>query len=98
MVKMSYCKCGYNVLLFSGLSVNLIELNVFSFFIFHFYSFVVSDFTRLASVLLGCVSVPVHGDSSPFILPSFTEVVVTPLQEGVLQALVVVEKEVSKFP
>lgn len=60
-----------------------------------FYRFVVSDFTRLASVLLGCVSVPVHGDSSPFILPSFTEVVVTPLQEGVLQALVVVEKEVS---
>ncbi|KAG7177207.1 MON2-like, partial [Homarus americanus] len=58
--------------------------------------FVVSDFTRLASVLLGCVSVPVHGDSSPFILPSFTEVVVTPLQEGILQALAGVEKEVTE--
>ncbi|XP_066938872.1 protein MON2 homolog isoform X2 [Macrobrachium rosenbergii] len=58
--------------------------------------FVVSDFSRLASVLSGCVSVPVHGDSSPFILPSFTEVVVTPLQEGVLQALAAVEKEVTE--
>ncbi|XP_069945836.1 protein MON2 homolog isoform X3 [Cherax quadricarinatus] len=58
--------------------------------------FVVSDFSRLASVLLGCVSVPVHGDSSPFILPSFTEVVVTPLQEGILQALSGVEKEVTE--
>uniref|UniRef100_A0A0N7ZAU2 Protein MON2 homolog n=1 Tax=Scylla olivacea TaxID=85551 RepID=A0A0N7ZAU2_SCYOL len=60
------------------------------------HRFVVSDFTRLASVLLGCVSVPVHGDSSPFILPSFTEVVVTPLQEGILQALVGVEKEITE--
>ncbi|XP_071551599.1 protein MON2 homolog isoform X2 [Panulirus ornatus] len=58
--------------------------------------FVVSDFSRLASVLSGCVSVPVHGDSSPFILPPFTEVVVTPLQEGILQALTGVEKEVTE--
>ena len=53
-----------------------------------------SDLARLSTVLAGCVAVPVHGDSSPFILPSFTEVVVTPLQEGVLQSLTVIEKEV----
>lgn len=58
--------------------------------------FVVSDFNRLSWVLSGCVSVPVHGDSSPFILPSFTEVVVTPLQEGVLQALQTIEKEITE--
>ncbi|XP_047499034.1 protein MON2 homolog isoform X3 [Penaeus chinensis] len=58
--------------------------------------FVVSDFTRLAAVLSGCVSVPVHGESSPFIHPSFTDVVVTPLQEGVLQALTVIEKEITE--
>ena len=56
-----------------------------------------SDLARLSTVLAGCVAVPVHGDSSPFILPSFTEVVVTPLQEGVLQSLTVIEKEVSYF-
>lgn len=61
------------------------------------HRFVVSDFTRLAAVLSGCVSVPVHGESSPFIHPSFTDVVVTPLQEGVLQALTVIEKEVSLY-
>ena len=58
--------------------------------------FVVSDFTRLSTVFAGCIAVPVHGDSSPFILPSFTEVVVTPLQEGVLQSLNVIEKEVTE--
>lgn len=56
-----------------------------------------SDFERLWWVLSGCVSVPVQGDSSPFILPSFTEVVLTPLQEGVLQALAAVEKEVCMY-
>lgn len=61
------------------------------------HRFVVSDFTRLAAVLSGCVSVPVHGESSPFIHPSFTDVVVTPLQEGVLQALTVIEKEVGEL-
>ena len=52
------------------------------------------DFEKLSGVLVGCVSVPVHGDASPFILPSFTEVVVTPLQDGVLQCLSALEKEV----
>ncbi|KAK4313902.1 hypothetical protein Pmani_014784 [Petrolisthes manimaculis] len=60
------------------------------------HRFVVSDFERLWWVLSGCVSVPVQGDSSPFILPSFTEVVLTPLQDGVLQALAAVEKEITE--
>lgn len=38
----------------------------------------------LCTVLQSAVSVPVHGEASPFILPSVNDPVLTPLQEGVL--------------
>jgi len=38
-------------------------------------------------VLKKALTVPVHGDSSPFIIPSFPDVSTTPLQEATLQAV-----------
>ena len=42
------------------------------------------DLQKLCTVLQSSVSVPVHGEASPFILPSLNDPVLTPLQEGVL--------------
>ena len=42
------------------------------------------DLEKLCTVLRSSVSVPVHGEASPFILPSLNDPVLTPLQEGVL--------------
>ncbi|KAG8199888.1 hypothetical protein JTE90_015878 [Oedothorax gibbosus] len=55
--------------------------------------FVAADFQRLATVLQNAVAVPVHAETSPFILPSLTEVVLTPLQESVLQSMHILLKE-----
>lgn len=49
--------------------------------------FVLADLHKLSTVLKGTLSVPVQSDSSPFIVPSYTEVVVTPLQEAALSAM-----------
>lgn len=57
--------------------------------------FVTADLQKLSSVLQTALSVPVHGDASPFIIPSYPEITVTPLQEAVLQAMDVLIK-VSK--
>lgn len=64
-------------------------------FLFHHIKgrFVASDLQKLATVLQNAVSVPVHGEASPFILPSLTEVVLTTLQEAVLQAMYTLQKE-----
>ncbi|MCL4134297.1 UNVERIFIED_CONTAM: hypothetical protein GTU68_008830 [Idotea baltica] len=58
--------------------------------------FLDQDFEQLWRVFSGCASVPVHGDASPFILASFTEVVVTPLQDGILHCLTLLQKEISE--
>ena len=52
------------------------------------------DLDQLSSVLHGCLAVPVYGEASLFTLSAFNDVVVTPLQEGVLQALTTIQKEV----
>ncbi|XP_015915930.1 protein MON2 homolog isoform X2 [Parasteatoda tepidariorum] len=55
--------------------------------------FVASDFQKLATVLQNAVAVPVHGETSPFILPSLTEVVLTTLQDSILQSMNMLLKE-----
>ncbi|XP_023214026.1 protein MON2 homolog isoform X4 [Centruroides sculpturatus] len=55
--------------------------------------FVALDLQKLSTVLQNAIAVPVHGEASPFILPSLTEVVLTPLQESVLQAMDILIKE-----
>ncbi|XP_076369562.1 mon2 homolog, regulator of endosome-to-Golgi trafficking isoform X2 [Tachypleus tridentatus] len=55
--------------------------------------FVGPDFKKLATVLHQAVAVPVHGEASPFILPSLGEVVLTSLQLAILQAIETVQKE-----
>ena len=52
--------------------------------------FVASDLQKLSAVLQRALSVPVHGDSTPFILP-VGEVALTPLQEAILSAVKVMQ-------
>ena len=54
--------------------------------------FSMDDLRRLGLILHGAVSTPISSDASPFILPSYTEAVLTGLQEAVLTALDVLQK------
>lgn len=54
--------------------------------------FSMDDLHKLGVILHGAVSVPISSDASPFILPSYTEAVLTSLQEAVLTALDVLQK------
>ncbi|XP_030071694.1 LOW QUALITY PROTEIN: protein MON2 homolog [Microcaecilia unicolor] len=56
--------------------------------------FSMDDLQKLGIILHGSVSVPISSDASPFILPSFTEAVLTSLQEAVLTALDVLQKAI----
>ncbi|XP_046459681.1 protein MON2 homolog isoform X3 [Daphnia pulex] len=47
----------------------------------------------LCTVLQSAVSVPVHGEASPFILPSVNDPVLTPLQEGVLLCMDTLQRD-----
>ena len=58
--------------------------------------FVAADLQKLSSVLRTALCVPVHGDASPFIIPSFPDVTTTPLQEASLTAMDVLIK-VTRF-
>lgn len=49
--------------------------------------FVTNDLQQFSKVLHSALSVPVHGDASPFIIPSYPDVIITPLQEASLQAM-----------
>ncbi|XP_052280395.1 protein MON2 homolog isoform X2 [Dreissena polymorpha] len=57
--------------------------------------FSVSDLQKLSGVLKRSLTVPVHGDSSPFILPAYPDVSTTPLQEATLQAVEAIIKTVK---
>ena len=50
-----------------------------------------SDLQKLSTVLERALSVPVHSDSSPFIVP-VGEISLTPLQESILKAVRVLQK------
>eukprot|EP00061_Rhincodon_typus_P016547 g44817.t1 len=54
--------------------------------------FSMEDLKKLGVILHGAVSVPISSDASPFILPSYTEAVLTSLQEAVLISLDVLQK------
>ncbi|XP_045444164.1 protein MON2 homolog isoform X13 [Pipistrellus kuhlii] len=56
--------------------------------------FSMDDLQKLGVILHSAVSVPISSDASPFILPSYTEAVLTSLQEAVLTALDVLQKAI----
>ncbi|XP_036373628.1 protein MON2 homolog isoform X2 [Megalops cyprinoides] len=60
--------------------------------------FSMEDLRKLGVILHGAVSVPISSDASPFILPSYTEAVLTSLQEAVLTALDVLQKAICIGP
>lgn len=60
--------------------------------------FSMDDLRKLGVILHGAVSVPISSDASPFILPSYTEAVLTSLQEAVLTALDVLQKAICVGP
>uniref|UniRef100_A0AAR2LKM8 Protein MON2 homolog n=1 Tax=Pygocentrus nattereri TaxID=42514 RepID=A0AAR2LKM8_PYGNA len=60
--------------------------------------FSMEDLRKLGVILHGAVSVPISSDASPFILPSYTEAVLTSLQEAVLTALDVLQKAICVGP
>ncbi|XP_063303219.1 protein MON2 homolog isoform X2 [Pelobates fuscus] len=61
-------------------------------------AFSMEDLQKLGVILHGAVSVPISSDASPFILPSYTEAVLTSLQESVLTALDVLQKAICIGP
>ncbi|XP_077567173.1 protein MON2 homolog isoform X1 [Stigmatopora nigra] len=61
-------------------------------------NFSMDDLKKLGVILHGAVSVPISSDASPFILPSYTEAVLTSLQEAVLTALDVLQKAICVGP
>ncbi|CAL1538550.1 unnamed protein product, partial [Lymnaea stagnalis] len=60
--------------------------------------FVATDLHKLSAVLRGTLCVPVQSDSSPFIVPSYPEISVTPLQEAALSAMDTLIKAVQSGP
>ncbi|XP_012587884.1 PREDICTED: protein MON2 homolog isoform X4 [Condylura cristata] len=60
--------------------------------------FSMDDLHGLGVILHSAVSVPISSDASPFILPSYTEAVLTSLQEAVLTALDVLQKAICVGP
>ncbi|KAK1169177.1 hypothetical protein AOXY_G10128 [Acipenser oxyrinchus oxyrinchus] len=60
--------------------------------------FSMDDLKKLGVILHGAVSVPISSDASPFILPSYTEAVLTSLQEAVLTSLDVLQKAICVGP
>ncbi|CAB1323433.1 unnamed protein product [Coregonus sp. 'balchen'] len=60
--------------------------------------FSMEDLKKLGVILHGAVSIPISSDASPFILPSYTEAVLTSLQEAVLTALDVLQKAICVGP
>uniref|UniRef100_H3C018 Protein MON2 homolog n=1 Tax=Tetraodon nigroviridis TaxID=99883 RepID=H3C018_TETNG len=61
-------------------------------------NFSMEDLKKLGVILHGAVSVPISSDASPFILPSYTEAVLTSLQEAVLTSLDVLQKAICVGP
>ncbi|XP_066601178.1 protein MON2 homolog isoform X2 [Prorops nasuta] len=52
-----------------------------------------TDLQKLCIVLKNTVAVPVHGESTPYILPTIPDVVLTHLQDGVLHSMELLQKE-----
>nr|XP_034192055.1 protein MON2 homolog isoform X1 [Osmia lignaria] len=56
------------------------------------------DLQKLCIVLKNAVAVPVHGESTPYILPTMPDVVLTHLQDGVLHSMELLQKEALNGP
>ena len=50
------------------------------------------DLRKLCRVLENASAVPMHADTAPFILPSLTDVVVSPLQEAILSTIDTIQR------
>ncbi|XP_071082780.1 protein MON2 homolog [Haliotis cracherodii] len=60
--------------------------------------FVTADLHKLSTVLRRALSVPVQGEASPFIIPTYPDVIITPLQETGLQVVDVLIRTVKTGP
>ncbi|EDO31510.1 predicted protein [Nematostella vectensis] len=49
--------------------------------------FGLADLQKLSRILYSCICVPVHVDQSPFLVPSFQDTVLTPLQHAILDVV-----------
>lgn len=68
----------------------LIFPNVFQHIKNKFY---IEDLKQLCSVLTNAVTVPVHGESAPYILSSVSDITLTTLHDGVLHSMELLQKE-----
>ena len=59
--------------------------------------FGIGDLQRLCKVLERSISMPLHSDTSPFLLPSYHEAVLSPLQHSVLYAIQVLRKKIPQL-
>lgn len=57
-----------------------------------FLRFSVNDLQKFCVVMKNAVAVPVHGESTPYILPTIPDVVLTQLQDGVLHSIEMLQK------
>lgn len=51
------------------------------------------DLTQLCTVLMNAVAVPVHSDSTPYIMSTISDSQLTPLHDGVLDCMELLQKE-----
>lgn len=51
------------------------------------------DLTQLCTVLMNAVAVPVHSDSTPYIMSTISDSLLTPLHDGVLDCMELLQKE-----
>ncbi|XP_055644206.1 protein MON2 homolog [Toxorhynchites rutilus septentrionalis] len=51
------------------------------------------DLTLLCAVLMNAVAVPVHSDSTPYIMSTISDSLLTPLHDGVLDCMELLQKE-----
>lgn len=52
-----------------------------------------NDLQKLCSVLKNAIAVPVHGESTPYILPTIPDAILTQLQDGILHSMELLQKE-----
>ncbi|XP_039437762.1 protein MON2 homolog [Culex pipiens pallens] len=53
------------------------------------------DLTQLCAVLMNAVAVPVHSDSTPYIMSTISDSLLTPLHDGVLDCMELLQKEAT---
>lgn len=57
------------------------------------FRFTSKDLTQLCSVLMNAVAVPVHSDTTPYIMSTMSDSLLTPLHDGVLDCIELLQKE-----